>query len=258
MGDKWFYKTLLYEFGIEPEISYHYKEIIGDTLLQNGKKYFVVSEYDRIHYERIDSVNLEIKCYSNGSCDSNDVSIFPLKFYRDSTYIWYDCENWPYEVSYFDSSEALPKPHIKLVSDYLVTSVLYLQKNLGIRYHEASEISYSHTSLIGALIDGQQWGTFTNLEKNKNLIPVSEILIKNYPNPFNYQTQINISLPENSKISLSVYSIDGKFIEKIIEGKYNPGMINVTWDAKSFVSGVYIFHLLMNGQQKFHKCVLIK
>ena len=258
IGDKWFYKTSLYETGTNPEISYHCKEIIGDTLLPNGIKYFIVSEYDRIHYERIDSLNFEVKNYSNSSCDSIDVSIFPLKFYKDSIYVWYNCENFPYEVSYFDSSEALPEPHIKLVSDYLVNSVFYIQKGLGIRYHDVSEISYSNTTLIGALIDGKQWGTFTNLKKNENPIPVLKILSKNYPNPFNPESTIEYYIPKPGKTSITIYNVLDEIIKIFEMGFQDIGNYKIIFNGRKHPSGVYYYKIKSGDLSEIKSMILIK
>jgi len=258
IGDKWFYRTSAYDMGPSSTVTYHFKEIIGDTLLSNGKNYFVVSEHNRIYYERIDSADYEIKWFSGYSCDANDVAIYTLKYYRDSSYTWYNCNDYAFKVSYFDSSEIINSPHIKLVNDSLVTSVVYFEKDLGIRLEKGGEIGNFQTDLVGALIKGVQWGTFTAIENSESIIPQTNILIENSPNSFNSKTQIQFELQKGSKIDLSVYSVTGGLIENILDGFYNAGMIKTSWDGTRQASGIYFIQLNIDDQKYFKKCVLAK
>ena len=258
IGDKWFYKTSTYDMGPSPTIDYHFKEIIGDSLLPNGKKYFVVSDQNRIYYERIDSEDCEIKWYSSYLNDGNDVSIYPLKYYRDSSYTWYGYNNFSFEVSYFDSSEIINSPHIELVHDSLVSSVVYFEKDLGIRLEKGGEIGYFQTELVGALIKGVQWGTFTNLEKNKNPIPISKILIKNYPNPFNPETTIEYYITNPGKTSITIYNVLGEIIEIIDNGFHDVGNYKIIFNGRKHPSGVYYYKIKSGDLSEIKSMVLIK
>ena len=57
----------------------------------------------------------------------------------------------------------------------------------------------------------------TGINENENL-PVKFSISQNYPNPFNAQTVIQYSLPAQSEISIDIFDILGRNVEKIAEG----------------------------------------
>ncbi|MCD4693275.1 MAG: T9SS type A sorting domain-containing protein, partial [Calditrichales bacterium] len=64
-------------------------------------------------------------------------------------------------------------------------------------------------------------------------------LKQNYPNPFNPVTTIEYSLPVQSTVNLSVYSILGARISTLDFGIKASGVHRLQWDASSFPSGIY-------------------
>jgi hypothetical protein len=86
-------------------------------------------------------------------------------------------------------------------------------------------------------------------------------LKQNYPNPFNPTTSINFSLPENSKVSLIVYNIEGKEVAKLMNNQaFNGGSYKYDFNADDYglSSGVYFYQLITSKYQKTLKMVLIK
>ncbi len=83
-------------------------------------------------------------------------------------------------------------------------------------------------------------------------------LYQNFPNPFNARTKIKFTLRENSYISIQVYDILGRFIERIAENYFNAGLNEVEWNASNLSSGIYYIKLKTNKAYKFIKAVLIK
>ncbi len=69
-------------------------------------------------------------------------------------------------------------------------------------------------------------------------------LLQNYPNPFNPVTEINFTIPVESKINLVVYDINGKEISILVNGLQNAGNYSVAWDASNFASGIYFYKLI--------------
>jgi hypothetical protein len=79
-----------------------------------------------------------------------------------------------------------------------------------------------------------------------------------HPNPFNPTTTISYQLSAASRVNLSVYDITGRKVAELVNGWRDAGMHEVTFDASSLVSGVYLYHLEA-GQFKAHgKMVLMK
>jgi len=89
-------------------------------------------------------------------------------------------------------------------------------------------------------------------------IPGSFSLSQNYPNPFNPVTQISFSLPEGSEVRLSVYNIAGQQVAELVNEKLDAGSYRVSWDAKSFASGIYFYRIEVGDYHMTKKMVFLK
>jgi hypothetical protein len=98
----------------------------------------------------------------------------------------------------------------------------------------------------------------TNIENGNNLYPDIFTLYRNYPNPLNAATTIRYTLPNKSKISLSVYNLLGQRVESLFEGIQTPGEHTLTWDASHLPSGVYFARLENAGRTENIKMILLK
>ena len=83
--------------------------------------------------------------------------------------------------------------------------------------------------------------------------PSSITLGKNFPNPFNPKTNIEISVDEISKGVLSIYDIKGSEIITLYNNTFYPGKTSLSWDGrnhsgKRVASGTYIYSLIINGK----------
>jgi len=83
-----------------------------------------------------------------------------------------------------------------------------------------------------------------------------------YPNPFNPITHIQFNLPENAKVKLVVYNIQGKEIRELVNGFKTAGSYSVDFDGTSLASGVYFYKIdISNLKGKFtnvKRMVLVK
>ena len=80
--------------------------------------------------------------------------------------------------------------------------------------------------------------------------PVSELprsfgSITVAPNPFNPMTQIGVSIPAPTVMTLRVYGLDGKMVKEIYDGEVEAGHHQFTWDGRDVFgrpvgSGTYI------------------
>jgi len=92
------------------------------------------------------------------------------------------------------------------------------------------------------------------LEQTEEFRRIPEILVlyPNYPNPFNNSTMLRFSLPDRSRVSLSVYDVTGRIVRTIIqETEKEAGIHEVIWDGRddggrSAGSGIYVV-LLRSG-----------
>ncbi|MBI1932843.1 MAG: T9SS type A sorting domain-containing protein, partial [Ignavibacteriales bacterium] len=91
---------------------------------------------------------------------------------------------------------------------------------------------------------GADWGSvITGVKSDISVIPVNYSLDNNYPNPFNPSTTIRFGLPEQSKVTLSVFNILGQKVFELNEQNLSAGSHSFNFDASSLSSGIYIYNI---------------
>ncbi|MCK4312893.1 MAG: T9SS type A sorting domain-containing protein [Candidatus Cloacimonetes bacterium] len=98
-------------------------------------------------------------------------------------------------------------------------------------------------------------------------------LYSNYPNPFNPAiagaghspaTTISFSIPEESKVEVTIYNIKGQKVKTITDDHFEKGIHSVTWNGEDkfgnpISSGVYLYKLDVNGKtEAVKKCILLE
>ncbi|NCS89464.1 MAG: hypothetical protein AUK34_01995 [Ignavibacteria bacterium CG2_30_36_16] len=89
-------------------------------------------------------------------------------------------------------------------------------------------------------------------------LPAAYDLSQNYPNPFNPTTTIRYSIPQDSKVSLEVFSILGELVSTVVNEYQSAGKYTVSFNGSRFASGTYIYRLTANQNVITKKMVLIK
>lgn len=94
--------------------------------------------------------------------------------------------------------------------------------------------------------------------------PEAYAIGNNYPNPFNLETAIPVTIPQHSDISLNIYNILGQKIRTVFAGTLEPGKYWFRWDGKNdqgiiSSSGMYLYQLAApNGIFMTRKMLLTK
>lgn len=92
----------------------------------------------------------------------------------------------------------------------------------------------------------------------------NNVLCQNYPNPFNPDTTIEFSIPNDSKIQVSIVNIKGQKVKDLINEFLSKGSHEITWSGNDksnnpVSSGVYLYKLDVNGKtESVKKCLLLK
>lgn len=90
-------------------------------------------------------------------------------------------------------------------------------------------------------------------------LPTHFRLEQNYPNPFNHSTSIPFFIPEDSKVIICVYNLNGQKVETLIDKTLDAGRHFVVWRAsQKLASGLYFFQLKTPEFQAMQKCLLTK
>jgi hypothetical protein len=83
-------------------------------------------------------------------------------------------------------------------------------------------------------------------------------LAQNYPNPFNPTTTIRFSVAAAAQTSLKVYDMGGRLVNTLVNGLYDAGNHQVTWDASGLPSGLYVYRLTVGDQTASGKMMFLK
>lgn len=90
------------------------------------------------------------------------------------------------------------------------------------------------------------------------------VLTKNFPNPFNPETEIRFYLPEASQVFVRVFNTLGYEINTLVDSPLNAGLHSVRWDGKDnrgnpVSSGVYLYQVQVGDKfSQIRKMSLLK
>ena len=96
-------------------------------------------------------------------------------------------------------------------------------------------------------------------EKTPSRFSISEP----YPNPFNPNTNIDFSLPEDSMVELVIYDILGRKVKSLIKSYHSAGDNSIRWNAtndlgESVSAGLYFYTITAGNFRKTKKMLLMK
>ena len=125
---------------------------------------------------------------------------------------------------------------------------------------------YLADSLGNSRGNGPSLITYAENTLNNNSIPQSDILISNYPNPFNPSTLIVFTIPTdltNKHTYLKIYDIQGSLVATLVNEQLSAGNYVVKWEGKNqnnqnVASGVYFYNIKVGEKIKSGKMNLLK
>jgi hypothetical protein len=129
-------------------------------------------------------------------------------------------------------------------------------------YSSSVRISDSLT-VKARVLSGTTWSAITEATFNVNMFndintpDLNKLMVSNYPNPFRDETTIKLNIPVSGKISVQIFTVDGRLVETMHEGAINSGEAEFTWDASAQANGLYICKVMYEGQS-YHLKVMKK
>lgn len=96
------------------------------------------------------------------------------------------------------------------------------------------------------------FGNFDILPIFKGSTPVKEghgdwFEVGNYPNPVRTTTTITFTSFTDAQVTINLLDAQGRFVMKIVEGKYPTGAHRVRFDRSNLPSGTYFYKVRLNG-----------
>ena len=97
----------------------------------------------------------------------------------------------------------------------------------------------------------------------RTILPDNYTLHQNYPNPFNPVTTLRYSLPFYDHVTLTIYDLNGREINQIVNTNQPAGFQSVVWNAtdyfgRSVSAGVYLYQIQAGDFKDTGKMVLLK
>ena len=124
-----------------------------------------------------------------------------------------------------------------------------------------NDLKFIHTSTAGFRVDSLavSFGKRTTAVGDPpGGVASSYALRQNFPNPFNPSTQIEFSVPTESRIKLEVFNVGGVQVLTLYDGPITPGYHRVTMQGGALPSGVYLYRLTGPNGSLTRKMLLMK
>ncbi len=86
----------------------------------------------------------------------------------------------------------------------------------------------------------------------------TEFSISAFPNPFNPATTFRIVLPNAANVSLRVYNLLGQEVARLLDGEIEAAEHSIPFGGSHLVSGVYFYRLVLDGEARSGRLLLLK
>ncbi len=98
----------------------------------------------------------------------------------------------------------------------------------------------------------------TSSSKDYEVVGNEPTLLRNYPNPFNPETTIELFLIEGDYITLDIFDATGRHLKTLVETYKDAGTHRIKLDATTLASGLYLYRLSTTKYQITQKMTILK
>ncbi|MBU0507243.1 T9SS type A sorting domain-containing protein [bacterium] len=118
---------------------------------------------------------------------------------------------------------------------------------------------YAYT-LIAVDLNGarEELSTIEATPTESDALITEYALQQNFPNPFNANTEIEYSLRESGRVTLTIYNATGQLVKTLVDGYQSADRYHVSFNAGDLASGIYLYKLEVNDFTAIKKMVLMK
>lgn len=143
-------------------------------------------------------------------------------------------------------------------SGQIVRLTLRARKSISSELIYTYQIFNSQTAL-----SSEKTVMFDTALLNKLGVPKTYQLSQNFPNPFNPTTEIQFALPENTKVSLTIYNIAGELVKTMVDENLGAGNYTYRWNGtndrdKKVSAGLYFYQITTPKYNETRKMILLK
>jgi hypothetical protein len=145
-----------------------------------------------------------------------------------------DAANWPEDITYDPENDGTPI------------------SSLGVHEHwnNATDMQYSRNLKTGDGIElVKLFDASSEVKSISNSEPSQFRLHPCYPNPFNPATTIRYDLSANVNVNLTIYDLNGRAVQTLVNEIQPAGSYQARWDAPNMASGLYIACIHVTGRQ---------
>ncbi len=215
---------------------------LGDTLLPDGKSYTILQE---TQYSQQKYLRQEGDSVFHGATLCYDFARMP------GDTLWQTINSVKYLSARGDTTmfgrnlRWCEFTRLVFVGPTAGGDVEIVVDSVGMVYYwEFFDVYFQPWVLRGAIIDGNQYGTISFVERNMfQEIPGSVALYQNYPNPFNVISDIRYRISNIKRVRLVVYDILGREVVTLVDDVKQPGMYTVGFNGANLATDVYFYRL---------------
>jgi len=152
------------------------------------------------------------------------------------------------ETEVFGPCEPFSAPRSGLAAVTARDTVIYIIGGFETEFNEpVATVEYYYGDLT------------TTVDEGPYHLPLKNILIKGYPNPFNNTINLDVSVPVPDSYELAVFDITGKKLTAIFKGDMPAGNSLFRWQAgEEIASGLYILTVRSKKYFQNFKLMLLK
>jgi len=100
--------------------------------------------------------------------------------------------------------------------------------------------------------------TTLGVEDNESTNVSEKYSLKNFPNPFNSNTTISYTTPQEGNVEINIFNIKGQKLETLVNENQFEGEHKVIWDAEKYPAGIYLYQLQTNNLTESKKMTSLK